>query len=738
LNICSKLRLLSRMTPRAKRLNTALLGGAVFTMVSAALAVVLWGSDVQPARPVATGLQAGLSSQSRGATSSAACGECHKIELAAWEKSHHAHANLEAAAIKDAAFWSGLKELQLKSEEVPMVVGYRPLMQPLVAGKDGRWQAHTQAYDPERKDWIDVFADETRRHGEWGHWQSRAMTWNSMCAHCHMTGFSKGYNADSDTYSSTWKAQGIGCIECHGELEPAHAKSVLMDGSSASRRVPMETCARCHARAEPLAEPSPLRIGSRFLDSYRPALPTESPAFYADGQQREEVFTWTSFQASAMGHAGVSFMDCHDPHSSETVLPVQNNALCLQCHGPAGRPLANGTRAPVIHPTEHSHHAEDSAGNQCVECHMPATTYLQRAPRRDHGFLKPDPLLTKELGIPNACSRCHSDKPIEWVIEAAEHWYGSRLDSQQRARTRAVAAAQSGAAGSELQLLAALENEKTPFWRAGLLDLLSQASVLPERAQQVAEEKLLTSDPLERAAAVRVLARDPSNAERLRRMANDPVRLVRLAVAEVLGETPSQQVREDMQGYEAAMLDQPSGRLRRAQNLMKRGEMTDAEKELRIALGWDANIAAAHEALGFVLSATTRNEEAVRHFTRAAELEPQNADTVLNAALALAENGRLAEAERLLRRGTTLKSRGVDRLWYNLGLLLAQQERLMESAEAIDRAQNERGDVADYPYALATVYQRLGDTKRARAAVERALKVDPAHGPARELLQELL
>ena len=117
-------------------------------------------------------------------------------------------------------------------------------------------------------------------------------------------------------------------------------------------------------------------------------------------------------------------MDCHDPHSTRTILPVENNNICMQCHAEPGRTMPGGTQAKPIDPTAHSRHKSDSTGNRCVECHMPRATYMQRAPRHDHAWLSPDPLLTRELGIPNACSTCHADKDLDWVIRYAEEWYG--------------------------------------------------------------------------------------------------------------------------------------------------------------------------------------------------------------------------------------------------------------------------------------------------------------------------
>ncbi len=73
--------------------------------------------------------------------------------------------------------------------------------------------------------------------------------------------------------------------------------------------------------------------------------------------------------------------------------------------------------APPIEPVAHSFHKEGSTGNRCIECHMSQTTYMERDPRRDHGFTSPDPLLTKELGIPNACNKCHTDQTVDWAIQ---------------------------------------------------------------------------------------------------------------------------------------------------------------------------------------------------------------------------------------------------------------------------------------------------------------------------------
>ena len=79
----------------------------------------------------------------------------------------------------------------------------------------------------------------------------------------------------------------------------------------------------------------------------------------------------------------------------------------MRCH------IGGYPKAPVIDPAEHKHQCD----SDCIGCHMPVTVYMQRHPRRDHGFTIPDPLLTKELNIPNACNRCHAESNHRLGVE---------------------------------------------------------------------------------------------------------------------------------------------------------------------------------------------------------------------------------------------------------------------------------------------------------------------------------
>lgn len=668
---------------------------------------------------------------------SGSCRECHQAEYHSWAETDHALANRPVNSKADAAALAGLARLDPHAK-VDMVLGHRPLWQPLVAAERGRWQAHELAFDPAKQEWFNVFADEHRRPGEWGHWTGRGMNWNSMCAQCHMTGYRKNYDPGTDIYASTWVEHGVGCIQCHGPTRADHGRK----GVAASKQPPfhsdrqkmMQTCASCHARNQVLTDE--FQPGDEYSQHYRMVLPVNAATFYPDGQQRDEDFNWTSVQLSRMGHAGVTCFDCHDPHSLKTILPAQDNQLCMQCHAAPGRPLASGVRAVPIDPLSHSHHAAGSPGNQCISCHMPTTTYMQRSPRHDHGWLKPDPLLTKELGIPNACGKCHADKPVEWLIEKSNEWYGSKLDSRQRARARAVAAAQADKPGAAGLLLKELAAEDIPAWRATLLTLLGDCSERDEqKVSEAAREALTAKEPLERSAGITLLGAAPDAANWIRPLLNDPVRLVRLDAQWALSrELPEGAAgRQELEKHLALDLDQPAGLYRVALDQANRGRLREAESNLDRAIEWDPFSAGFRDALGMIRASQGRTSEAAEAMRQAAELAPENGSQAMRAALAYSEAQRPAEAEHWLREAVRREPTR-DRAWYNLGLLLAHRQDLGEAVRMLERAQVLRPNNAAYSYALATVLIQQGDTKRAREYAEGILRYDPHHEGAREIM----
>jgi len=625
---------------------------------------------------------------------------------------------------------------------VEFILGAKPLWQPLVTAPGGRWQPTDMAFDVQRQEWFNVFGQENRQPGEWGHWTGRGMNWNSMCAQCHMTGYQKGYDAAADQYDSTWVEHGIGCIQCHGPMPERHMSQSSLANQSWSESPPffgdrnrmMQTCAHCHAHNEPLT--GDFQPGDDYADHYRVTLPSNPSEFYPDGQQRDEVFNWTSMILSRMGHAGVTCLDCHDPHTTQTILPVSDNRLCLQCHAAPGREMPGGTRAIAIDPTAHSRHQPDSPGNQCVACHMPTTNYMQRAPRHDHGWLSPDPLLTRELGIPNACANCHADKGLDWMIAEADKGFGMKVRVVQRARARAIAAAQRNAPDAAAGLLACFETEDIPAWRATYLSLLPRTSDAA-LGRKVAMAALKAADPMERAAAVRYFADDPEAIAILTPMLKDPVRLVRIDAALALSTTLPEggSARKELDAYFAMALDQPVGRMRLAHDLANRGQLEQALVEIEQAVSWDAQSPVFHESKGYILTGLGRLREAGAAFRLASDLATDGAATLaMHAGMAYAEIGDMRLAEECFRLALR-RDPGFHRAAYNLGLLLAQVGHVDAAVVALKKAEAHGPEEPDYPYALSTLLLLSGDRKEAAAAARRTLRIAPTHAGAGQVLR---
>ncbi len=707
------------------------------------------------APPVITGDLARNSAFPPGAA--VACGVCHAEQFQAWLPSQHANANrlvspaLDAAAFHPAqtvtgasfharfhqdrdrflATLTGTNALPV-SHRAEAVIGVTPLRQYLVPAPGGRLQALDPAFDPRTNEWFQSQPPPERVPGDWGHWTGRGMNWNSSCAFCHMTGFDKGYDIAADTYRSTWQAMGISCAQCHGPM-PGHTakpKDPVPESEKLSSLQKDHNCASCHARREELT--GRFQPGAAFDDHYRLTLLERPGVFHPDGQVLDEDFEYGSFMLSRMGHKNVSCLECHDPHSGRLKLPAENNALCLSCHAPPGR--LNATLIPD--PSAHSGHKPGSTGNRCVECHMPANTYMARDDRRDHGFTSPDPVLTKELGVPNACNRCHTDQSIDWAIEWTANWYGPKMDRRSRHRARAIARAWNGDDTAAPVLAELARTEEIGAWHATLIQLLAPWAGRPA-VRPVMDSALTHTNALVRAAAAAALAPLPGIANTVEPLLRDPSRLVRLEAAWALWREPAvpESVRAEFRAYAANMSDQPYGALRQAQIALVEERHADAARWARTATVRDPS-PGAHALLGRVLHAGGSLNEAIASMRKAVELEPANADNNYALALLLAEAGRNSEALAALR-ATVKNNPGFGRAWYNLGLALNSARASAEALHALEEAARLLPDSGDPAYAAATIHAQAGNRAAARDACLRALRADPAHQPARDLLNAL-
>jgi tetratricopeptide (TPR) repeat protein len=693
---------------------------------------------------------------------SESCKACHQGEFDKWKDSNHGMAErLPRADLEDPGFVPGQRfehgsqttEVRKEGEEfqvvalgfegkreaykVERVIGHHPLRQFLVDGGKGRLHAMEACFDPKLREWFDVYGDEDRRPGEWGHWTGRGMVWNQMCASCHNTRVRKNYDPETDSYRTTMAEGTVGCESCHGPMKDHVDWQKQYPGTKEkdphvvkwNRDQHTENCAGCHARRGEIT--GDFKPGDSFWDHYLLTITDHSDTYFPDGQVRDENFEFASFLSSRMNHAGVRCMDCHDMHSMKTILP--GNQLCMRCHTPGGFP-----NAPVIVPAAHTFHGVESTGSQCINCHMPQTPYMQRHWRHDHGWTIPDPKLTKEFGIPNACNRCHQDKPVEWAMEATDKWYGVRMERPTRQRATLIAKARRGEVEARDGLMALLKIEPIPHWQA------SAALLLDQWVQEPAVRDALLAQmghphPLVRTSVIRSLEAVLSGGDAVVRQAVekallDPVRSVRVAAAWAVRDSldVNGAAGKDLLHMLRLNSDQPSGQMQLGQFHFARGETGKAIQHMETAIAWDPNSPPFHHDLALIHSAAGNLGKTIEKLEDAIKLAPNEARYRYELGLAYSETGDLEKTEGALREAVRVDPQ-FSRAWYNLGLALNGQKKPEEAMAAL--LKGEAADPGDpgIPYARATILAQLGRKMEALMAVDRALSIAPGFTQAQEL-----
>lgn len=614
---------------------------------------------------------------------SESCRECHRAEYDFWKTSHHALAerlvlttNDQPAFVPSRSVKHGdetisvctnagqfqIVTLGLESSRQPWrverVIGADPLVQFLTPFPGGRYQVHEASYEPKSNQWFYVYGDDLRHPGEFGHWTGRGMNWNSQCAECHNTRLKVNYKADTDSYHTTMAEMAVGCEACHGALkahnewQQAHPKSTVHDPTvsklNSARMVGL--CGSCHSRNTGLT--GNFLPGDSFYEHYSPDTLDPAGHWYPDGQIKDEDYEFASFTSSKMYQAGVTCLDCHNPHSAKNTL--SGNALCMRCH------TGSYPKAPAINLAEHSHHKLTEKGSDCIGCHMPVTVYMQRQPRHDHGFIIPDPLLTKELNIPNACNRCHADKTTDWAVKYTDEWYGAKMNRPTRERARTLAAAQNGEAGAKDKLAFLLaDTNQSPYWRAVSATFMAQwAGDADTKSALLAQLK--NEHPLAREKAVRSLA--PASADTnvlaaLQPMLNDPVRNVRVATAWTLRATVdmASQAGRDLQRMLDLEADQPTGQFEQALLLLARQQPAEALTHLKKATAWDPISPPFLCKQAQVQDELRQLDEALKTLDRAESAIPDDPHIPYVRAMILKRNGRDPEAKAAVNRALKIQ-----------------------------------------------------------------------------------
>ena len=669
-----------------------------------------------------------------------ACKGCHAIQYEEWQQSHHSKAMALATADNvlgdfsgNSANFQGVESRFYRGKEhflvdtvgrggtkstfaIKYTFGFYPLQQYLVELDNGHIQALNIAWDARSSKeggqrWFHLQPDENISLEHPFFWTRHFQNWNNRCADCHSTNITKNYSADLDSYNTTWSDINVACEACHGpgaDHVGMATKNKFTDGKGFRfnlERTPgwsfaagdaiakskglknadhINMCGSCHSRRSQLVESS---MGQDFHDTAALQL-LDGRSYFPDGQIRDEVFVLGSFLQSKMHAAGVTCSNCHNAHTGK--IRIEGNGLCSQCH-----------RAEVYDSPEHHHHTKDSEGAACVNCHMPARTYMQVDPRRDHKFGVPRPDLSLALGVPNACTDCHQqgkglnenqknkngeEKDNTWALQSLTEWGVKFNDKHWSYLNHRIQ--QGDILATRPLTEAVLKGGLPDVITAGLLQ---QLETMPSRVSaETAGKSLEHNSSLVRKAAVRAL-RALSSGMRWQLLSphmNDSSLSVRVEIADALAGIYS-----ELSGKQQAQLD----------------SLID---EYRKALVVSAGSPATQVALANLEARLGKNKAAEKALLQALRIEPGYVPALLNLADYYRASGRDAEVEPLLKRALQVAPDS-GAAHHSYGLFQVRMQNYEAALPHLETAVKQADAVPRYAYVYAVALESRGQTPKA-------------------------
>jgi tetratricopeptide (TPR) repeat protein len=429
--------------------------------------------------------------------------------------------------------------------QVDYILGSRRIQQYLATLPDGSIVLMPISWDIIRKKWVSNLDIQNPDESP----GVQVELWNKSCFSCHVSQGTKNFDVEHLRYHSTWQNPGINCELCHGPgrehaVAAASPKPVSNDTRALIRASVVNParldatpstmiCAQCHSIRDIYA--NGFTAGANYYDFFLPAMEyrlpaSEDPAYWPDGRPRwfsNEVLAFWESQCFLKGRA--SCASCHsDSHNinvdRDPRLRPGNNALCTLCHTSISANIS-----------AHTHHAPNSAGSFCIECHMPASVISLKARIRDHSISVPVPENTIRHAIPNACNLCHKDKNADWASRQMNAWYGHQSREKLVRRADAFTEARKGNSAAISALLQILSDESEgPLVRANAVGYLGTFPNDP-LAYDAMFRSFSDREPLVRATAVmgirpRAAQRQAAAFELIAQL-KDPVTIVRMNAA---------------------------------------------------------------------------------------------------------------------------------------------------------------------------------------------------------------
>jgi predicted CXXCH cytochrome family protein len=318
--------------------------------------------------------------------------------------------------------------------------------------------------------------------------------WNGNCIECHTTAGQPKPDNRSGGADTRVGELGIACESCHGPGEE-HAKRnanplrryalhqqskkglasqlsvdpTIANPAKLAPKTASQVCGQCHSikwianKADYNANGIRYRPGQELSETIpvvQPTLRTAMPPDILAGLRRTPSFLpehyWIDGKVRVSGRdynglvdapcyqrGDLSCLSCHSLHHSnpnnQLAANMESNEACLQCHKEFRGKLA-----------AHTHHAANSSGSLCYDCHMARTTYGLLKAIRNHYIESPSAQTSAKTGRPNGCNLCHLDRSLGWTSDKLVEWYGSKpanLTDEQRTVSAAALWALRGDAG---------------------------------------------------------------------------------------------------------------------------------------------------------------------------------------------------------------------------------------------------------------------------------------------------
>lgn len=672
------------------------------------------------------------------------CAACHQVQVQDWQQSDHFHAmekatseialgnfnnqTLEYNGLTARFYKQGqqlfitMPDLTGKLTNYPVIYtfGYKPLQQYMFDMGDGKIQLFPFAWDSRSKEqggerWF-VLHPEQKAHDLF-HWSQMGQNWNHMCADCHSTEFKKNFDLKTNSFDSTFSEMNVSCKACHGEpkqhLSWANGNTGIKnkgfnvdiskktplfirqpDGSMKSAQplknsAQIPTCATCHSRRSQLTDRT---APHEFLKEFQPSLLTPE-LYHVDGQIWEEDYVWGSFEQSKMFAAGVTCSNCHNPHSGKLKLP--GNQTCTQCH-----------TSEVFDTPKHHGHKIDTTGSQCVDCHMPATTYMQVDARRDHSFKVPRPDLTLKTQAPNSCNGCHEDKTPQWAVKNIKKWHPDSKYIGSDHFSLAFYAADNGLPNSSAMLTKIAQNKDFPdIIRASAL---SRLATTPDNNAVVAIViAVKENEPLKRQAAI---------------TAAMPYEITqRWSMLNTLLDDKHPAIRSEAAIALAAMLNEP---FPSALNKVDTKRLTATIEEYKKVQAYQAERGFSHTNLGNLALELNQFEQAQQHYLTAIEIEPTFIPSYINLADYYRTQGDEKAVQKTLNQGIKINPEAAD-LYYSLAMSLVRIKDKTRALNYLQKATKFSANNANYSYTYALLLQDMGQTDNALTAMQKAFELNP-------------